>query len=389
MSITVLDIFKNASEQYHARLLAGRDGLSNIVRWVHIVEYPDVAFYLHGAEIVFTTGMLNKYSGWVLQFAKDIHQAGAAAFVVNMGVYITEIPQDVIDYCDRVGLPLYTIPWKTRMVDMTRDFCDQIFREMQKDESVSSLVKDMVFGSPHPDETKAALERHGYRSDYTYNFMAISYSCGKEEEDYVRADHEITLRAEHRTRTFHDLPVHFHYREKLFFLLVGYSGDELRQLADNLIEGQKRTGSGKKTEVYLAIGPSFTGLSESRQPFEQTFSLSCLGRRSGRKAVFFEDLTIERLLVSVSNRGVLEGYVARVLGPLKEYDQARGTKFEDFLECYLRNNCSTQKVSEELFIHRNTVNNYLHKVSGLLGVNLEQQKDRTMLYLAYQIQKMI
>ncbi|MEE0955053.1 MAG: PucR family transcriptional regulator [Eubacterium sp.] len=387
MSTTVLDIFKNAGERYNARLAAGKDGLSNIVKWVHIVEYPDVAFFLHGAEIVFTAGIMNKYKGWVLQFAKDIHQAGAAAFVVNLGVYIPEIPQDVIEYCDKVGLPLYTIPWKTRMVDMTRDFCNHIVREEQRDESVSSLVKDMVFGSPHPEETKSALERHGYRSNYAYHFLAISYSCSKEEEAYTKVDGEVSLLAEHRTRTFHDLPVHFHYREKLFFLLVGYSDRELRALTESLAADVSYKK--KKPAAYFAVGPSFTGLSESRQPFEQTFTLSCQGKKSGQPVIFFDDLTIGRLLVSIPDSAILQGYVQKALGPLQEYDQTRGTGLTDFLECYLRNNCSPQKVSEELFVHRNTVSNYIHKVSDLLGVNLEEQKTRTMLYLAFEIKKML
>ena len=248
----------------------------------------------------------------------------------------------------------------------------------------------MVFGSPHPEETKAALERHGYRSSYNYNFLAVSYSCSKEEEAYIRIDAEMSLLAEHRTRTFHDLPVHFHYREKLFFLLVGYTDAELRTLTAALAEAGKRKGRSKdKPSVYLAVGPAFTGLSGSRQPFEQTFSLSCLGKKRGLPIAFFEDQTIGRLLVSISDTGILEGYVSKVLGPLREYDETRGTELVKFLECYLNHNCSPRRVSEELFIHRNTVNNYLHKISDLLGLDLEDQEARTMLYLAFEIQKMV
>ncbi|UKI37112.1 MAG: PucR family transcriptional regulator ligand-binding domain-containing protein [Clostridiales bacterium] len=44
-------------QKYSLKLLAGKGGLDNAVRWVHMVEDRQVPDFLHGGELVFTTGI--------------------------------------------------------------------------------------------------------------------------------------------------------------------------------------------------------------------------------------------------------------------------------------------------------------------------------------------
>ena len=39
------------------QVLAGRDHLDEVVRWVHVTELPDIAYLLRGGELLLTTGM--------------------------------------------------------------------------------------------------------------------------------------------------------------------------------------------------------------------------------------------------------------------------------------------------------------------------------------------
>ena len=123
MAITVGKLFGNGAILYNMKLLAGQKGLNNLVEWVHIIEDDDVSKFLHGKEVVLTSGILNNNDGWLLEYAKKLYSVGTSAFVVNIGPYTKSVSQDVVEYCDSVMMPLYTIPWDTRMVDLTRDIC--------------------------------------------------------------------------------------------------------------------------------------------------------------------------------------------------------------------------------------------------------------------------
>ena len=48
MAITLARICANAEKTYGMKLIAGRAGMDNFVRWVHIVEDSEVPDFMHG-----------------------------------------------------------------------------------------------------------------------------------------------------------------------------------------------------------------------------------------------------------------------------------------------------------------------------------------------------
>ena len=85
MAITLARICANAEKTYGMKLIAGRAGMDNFVRWVHIVEDSEVPDFMHGNELVFTTGIGHKGSGWLLDFVRQLKGKNAAGVVVNIG----------------------------------------------------------------------------------------------------------------------------------------------------------------------------------------------------------------------------------------------------------------------------------------------------------------
>ena len=85
MAITLARICANAEKTYGMKLIAGRAGMDNFVRWVHIVEDSEVPDFMHGNELVFTTGIGHKGSGWLLDFVRLPMGKDAAGVVVNIG----------------------------------------------------------------------------------------------------------------------------------------------------------------------------------------------------------------------------------------------------------------------------------------------------------------
>ena len=83
MAITLARICANAEKTYGMKLIAGRAGMDNFVRWVHIVEDSEVPDFMHGNELVFTTGIGHKGSGWLLDFVRQLKGKNAAGVVVR------------------------------------------------------------------------------------------------------------------------------------------------------------------------------------------------------------------------------------------------------------------------------------------------------------------
>ena len=57
MAISLSQLCANAEKDHEMKLIAGSAGLENTVRWVHMVEDSEVPGFLHGNELIFTTGI--------------------------------------------------------------------------------------------------------------------------------------------------------------------------------------------------------------------------------------------------------------------------------------------------------------------------------------------
>lgn len=77
MAITLAKLCANTEKTYGMKLIAGRAGLENFVRWAHIVDNSEVPDFMHGNELVFTTGISHKGSSWLL----DLHSTSATGML--------------------------------------------------------------------------------------------------------------------------------------------------------------------------------------------------------------------------------------------------------------------------------------------------------------------
>lgn len=114
----------------------------------------------NGGELIFTTGIAQEGNEWLLEFVENLYEREASGLVVNVGPYITSVPQEVIDYCNQMNFPLLEVPWKTRLVDITRDFSNQIFQNEKEEENLADTLKNIVFDPKNAREYLPALARN-------------------------------------------------------------------------------------------------------------------------------------------------------------------------------------------------------------------------------------
>ena len=84
MSISIEYLYKDI-KKYGVELIAGESGLNNKVRWTHIVESEEIARFLQGEEIVFTTGVSINNDIDLLNIIKITKYQNASGIIVNTG----------------------------------------------------------------------------------------------------------------------------------------------------------------------------------------------------------------------------------------------------------------------------------------------------------------
>jgi hypothetical protein len=368
------------------KLIAGHNGLNNLVQWVHIIEDDSVISFLHGNELVFTAGILNNRKDWLLNFAIQLKQVNASAFVVNLGPHTKEIDENVIAFCNKENLPLFTIPWETRMVDMTRDFCHRILNDVQIENDLSTTIQNIVFNVGDLETQILQLERYGCHRDSTLCFISITISnLGNGGfDDY---QHDIQRIAERIAKGIHELYISFLYQDSLILALINYTDAEIDAFVKEFVE----TANSKlwQFHIHLGISPNQPGLNNQNKNFEKATSAMKMALKFKENYLYYDKLGIYKILYATNDKEVLRSFYNDTLGKLIIYDRQNNSKLTELLRIYLENNGSIQLVSEKLYVHRNTVLNHLKKIESIVGINPLELEGRVNLYMAFYIRDIL
>lgn len=388
MAVSLEKIYYTAMRKYDLKLVAGTAGIWNIVSWIHLVEDVQVVDFLKGQELVVITGISHPGEEQLLEYTKRLYENEASGLIINIGPFIGEIPQKVIEFAEEKGFPLFCLPWEVHLVDFNREFCNLIIHSEQESQNLCSAFRNAIF-SPKAEETYVPfLQSEGISLNETYCMIKCMPRIVFEKE----GEFDIT-------RTFYDLRLYFErilnktqkkyviFRYDNFITMILPATD--RKEVDGIIEECQRFGKwwSGKGNLYFSVSKYNLKITDLSEYFE-TLSYMCkLSEKEGHAVWHWEELGEWNMILSVRSFAQLEEYMNTAIGELMKYDEENGTEYCKILDIYLRLNGNMPEVAAECFIHRNTVAYHLKKIEDILNCDIYSTKDRVKLYLALRIKE--
>ena len=150
MSILVKDILKLKSLK-EMKLVGGSIGIEKCIEWIYVSECLEDPLegikWLQGGEIVIITGVGIKSDISVLtKLIEGISEKNGAALIVNVGKYITEIPDEAIKMADKLEIPLFTLPWEVRLVEVSKEISNTIILARIEEKFMNDFLNNILFG---------------------------------------------------------------------------------------------------------------------------------------------------------------------------------------------------------------------------------------------------
>ena len=372
MAISVRRLSRNIQKEYGINLLSGLEGMDNKVKWVHIIEDYDVAKFLRGNELILCTGIGNlKDEDNLMTFIEKLHENGASGLMINIGPYIDKIPPIVVRYCNDVKLPLFTIPWEVRLVDLTQAFCKMIIESEEKAQSLTSLVKDYILKNDKSEKTFAELTRNGFSQHLNYCIMDIGIVGGNETEisnKKLESLHEVIEREiNKKTSNF----VLFKNGHKYVSVIGGLRTPVVREIVEEI----KDKYIGDRVTKNIIVSNNRENLAELGKNFAMAEKMYKLCLKLGQNVMFFDDLGFYKILLGVNDKKIMKDYEKSILGALIEYDESNGSDFLPFIKEFIANDCNVQQVANAMFVHRNTIHYKINKIKDISGLSLSNMND--------------
>lgn len=383
MGFTIQDMMIASEERYRMKYLAGKDGWSNSISWVHLVEDTTIIRHFWGKELAVTTGLGFPTQEAIMELASHLVQRHAAGLIVNTGNYIEKLPDSLLAYCEENHLPLLTVPWEIHLSDMMKDFSIRIFVQESTDEEVVNALIAAVEQPDNQDAYRKKLLPH-FDVDGTFQVMLIA-SEGLDSMDTVDR-----RRLSYRLQMYLEQITHngsFFYYNSFFVLVVNAIGQDLLiELSEGMLKRAHKRMPDRP--FYVGIGSLVTDIENLAVSYRRAEAAARMAMRTKTTLLQFDGMGMYRLLYSCTDTGLLAQIQRDTLSVLEEHDRRHNSNYVETLQSYLEFDGSIQAMAQNMFTHRNTIIYRMNNIKKLLGTELATPAERLPYQIAFYIRNM-
>lgn len=382
MGFTIQDMMITSEERYRMKYLAGRDGWSNSISWVHLIEDTKIIQNFWGKELAVTTGLGFPTEEALMDLAAHLVKRHAAGLIVNTGNYIGELPEALLEYCEENHLPLLTVPWEVHLADMMKDFSIRIFVQGSTDEQV---VNALIAAIEQPDNQEYRKKLLPYFDvDGTFQVMLIA-SEGLDSMDTVDR-----RKLSYRLQMYLEQITHngsFFYYNSYFVLVVNALKQELvMELGEGMLKRANKRMPDR--QIYVGVGSQVTDIENLSVSYGRAEAAAKRAMETKTALLRFEEMGLYRLLYRCTDTGLLAQMKQETLSVLEEHDRRHNSNYVETLQRYLELDGSIQAMAQSMFTHRNTIIYRMNNIKKLLGTELDTPAKRLPYQIAFYIRSM-
>lgn len=387
MAVELRKLIKKATHMDISQI-TGFDKMDSPVSWVQMVECQRAADFLEGGEFVMITGSGLGGKEPLLSVIQAVYEKNAAAVLVNIGPFIGNIPEEVLDFCRQKDFPLFTVPWKVHLSDLMQIFCYEITKDEQKDKETAQAFENAIFFPKEEELYVIPLSLQGFQAEWRYSvcMICLQNSSGKMEDRLKQITMDLKIFARSRYTRF----AVFTHNSEILAIAADYTEDEMREFAKDIRNCARNCLLPKET-ITAGCGcltKSIRCLYKSYHQADSIQKLQAKGRIDPSR-IFYSDMGLFQVLMDVDDQDVIQRYYDRTLSPLKQYDEKNNTNLSLVLRTYLEHDGSVKDTAAVLYTHRNTINYKLSRISEILGRDLSSLNTRLELTVGYLLEDMM
>lgn len=372
-------------------LVAGENGVYRQISGINVIESGDLIPFCRPNEIIITTGIhLDNDLKQLEELIKKAFEKRVAAFIINTGPYISNIPSSIIKFANDKNFPIFKMEWKYRIADLLKStfqflsFKQQSAHQQQTDEK---LLYNLIFRYDEFQISIESLEKRGFPKGSELGIITCTTPASSKNSIH-RYESIIFYEFQKRYNYFLTLK----HNNQLIFLInrqeVKTAHIPFSKTVEEIYE--RVIDINGHEDLIIGMGNFSTYLGDISKSYDESLTVIHIVEQHKNPFIQkYKEIGAYKLLMNVSDQSIIKQFQQDMLGPLYMYDHLHNTDFVHFLRIFLEEEGSTNKISKKLYIHRNTVNYKIKKIEALLDVNLNHTFTRTNLNMALMIEDIL
>jgi sugar diacid utilization regulator len=373
-------------------LRAGEEGLMHPIRWIYFAdclqcvksEYR-MESYIHGSEfVVLTNRDLTDDSLKLKELIAKMQEYDIAAVGINEG----QISEELVQYCDEHRLPLFELPMRFPLVDLSQIICKRLVLE-ENNKNAEEQLFTSILDAEHLNKEDVFAQARYLNVDLSGEFRVIEFAFFKERDKDDSFTIGQAIRGIIRTEFSHYLPQNILTQLQagtVLALVPAYDVSD-KLLKKILAKITQLTEKDCATRLVVGVGNSTGYLEDVRVSRNEAATAIKLANMSGREesVFFYKDQGIYTMISKITDSRFLDEFVEKNIGKLLRADEVNQGNLCETLEKYINHNCNAKDTAEAMYIHRNTLNYRLRKIQEILGRQINDIDTCLLLKLAFMI----
>ena len=151
MPLTLREAMTLVEPLRKSKVLAGEQGLDNVLQSVNVMEVPDILEWVHPGELLVTTMYPLRDNEAALEtLVPRLAEKRLAGLAVTPSDYLNVLPQCMVESADRLGFPLLELPEKVSFIDIIQPITNVILKlqadELRESERIHKQFIQLVLG---------------------------------------------------------------------------------------------------------------------------------------------------------------------------------------------------------------------------------------------------
>ena len=382
MAVTVKDALRLPSYQ-DCRLIAGEEGLHNVILYTDSMEVPDIQPWLRNNLFMITTGYsISSSPDGLNQLIRNLHDAGCAGLAIKTK-FTGEISADVIETANRLKLPVIQVPDNTPASSLSIPLMNLIYSEQNIQLQSSYFLIDIMNGSiSSEEEARLRVQPLNWPKRplrlllFHMESEQQSYGCN---EGILKESLQFYLKD---LSKYVILP----NNEKIVMILPDtYKSDFLRKMCENVCV---YTQNQFRLPVFAGISDSAANYTDLHQAFLDALDAIRIGmiEQPGAAPFFISDFRLEQALLDLKGNQRIKKCMDETFSVLQDYDRLHDSNLLETLKMLTQCLGSKAQAADRLFLHRNTLIYRIKKIEELTGFDLNENDTISRLSFLFRIQ---
>ena len=395
-----------------ARIIAGKSGLSNSIRWVYKPENMNFAKWVKGQELLIISTPVIQSEDFnlplVIKKANKLNMSGA--LLLTGDKYIASIDSSIVSYANLNNFPIFVISGEIPLVDIFEEIGHAIAYNKNSDALSDDILSGIIFGKNiNADAFAMKFSEAGYALDGKNRMFTINIHGDRRIEEYEYDTVISKVKNEFNSGNLNALLSRYGNNIVGCFCFktgevdvqdnnMSYSnmhGSDISEITpvDLSMKNIQDTDTGSEPDekevlakiysslseylysissdikLVMGVGCAYEGIGDLQKSFTEASRCVILSEKmnmSGR-VFWYEEMGIYNLFSELADKKVMQEFIDSTLGVIIEYDRNNNSKLLETLKAYLWNNNSLIHASEQLYTHRNTVKYRVQRISQLTG----------------------